>query len=473
MFGSLSERDQFVRSLSCLWKNQFDQSLTVTYSKVTKLKPQLNPDTISQASSSTAGNFKPGHSRGPSGNLTTFPWNAQIDSPEMIVALNPIRQRTYFMDNIAISEEEGSKGPFYVMYTSCIPYVDPENEIKVTTLLGSSRIYLVVSEKSKRCINANKAIIDGSDGDPLWVAFVELCELRQVVVGVFDQFVRLEGDKPKTTFTLVFRDHEKTNEFLKCLSQVLLLGKHQEDLRETKTDTAQNLIYKYYKDEDAKSAENRPKTEFIHPNSDVKVVYPSDETLEKLRQNILEFWNSTYGPEMEEDFGILLYLLISAETDEGTQPCTLVISENFLCLLKEDYVNYPLPLFAKELPETPQYQPADARLIAAIIRIEFQDLSAGSFTIVFNRAVVDPWLYDQRFRTADVERDVCLVTDLNTDQKVQDEQGALLWKLQSQSFAEREKIFNVLSKMWTNSYSGKTLPIVKRKYTRLGDAQPF
>eukprot|EP00794_Sanderia_malayensis_P006213 gene6213-6929_t len=472
MFGSLSERDQFVRSLSCLWKNQFEQNLTVTYSKVTKLKPHVSCDTESQTSipAAVAANFRPGHSRGASGNITS-PWNAQIDSPEMIASLNPVRQKTYFIDNLALTEDEGSKGPYCVIHSGCLSYLDPDNEIPLTTVLGCSRIYLVVGEKNRALVNARKAIVNGSEGNPLWVAVIELSELRQVVVGLFDQFVRLEGDRPETTFTLVMRCHEKTNQFLQCLGQVLLLGQHDNNPSSARKDTTHNPIYKFYKDEDAKDDENgAPKTEFILPNSNVNIVYPSDESLDKLKNSILEFLMTTHECEPTEDFSILLYLLISAETEDGVQPCTLVISESFICLLKEDYINYPLPLFTKELPETPQYRPADARLIAAIVRIEFQDLSAGSFSIVFNRAVVEPSHYDQRFRTAEVEADVCLVTDMNTDRKVQEEQGALLWKLRAQSFAEREKIFTIVSKMWTNSYSGKTLPIVKRRHTKLSES---
>lgn len=399
------------------------------------------------------------------GNLSV-PCNGPINSPELIISLNPIRQNTYFIDNVALNEEEASKGLSFVMCVGCIPYVHPDNEMTVTILLSCDRIYFITTEQNRSLINADKAIIDGCGETPLWQATINLDDLRQVVVGVFDQFVRVEADKPETTFTLLIRDHARTNDFLKNLSSALLLREHDSLPRNSRTETTQNHIYKLYQDEDARSGENDSKSEFIHPNSDVKIVYPSDESLEKLKQNIRQFISDTYEADIDEDFGILLYLLVYAETEDGVLPCTLVISEKFVCLLKEDYVNYPLPLFVKELPETPQYQPADARLIAAIIRIEFQDLSTGTFSIVFNRAVVEPSRYDQRFKIATVEADVCLVTDMNTDRKVQEEQGVLLWKLRTQSFAEREKIFNILSKMWTNSYSGKTLPVVKRKHTR-------
>eukprot|EP00795_Rhopilema_esculentum_P002340 gene2340-17977_t len=465
IFGSLSERDQFVRSLSCLWKNQFDQNLSVTHSKLL-LKPVLNLDVVSEAGS--LGNGKKGHTRVPSGNLS-IPVTKPIEYPDMLMALNPVRQRSYFKDHIAQFEDEATKGIQFIMCSGCISYLHPEKEFTVVIIISCSNIYLISSEEDHALISAKKSILDGSGGVPLWLVSIDFKRLQQVVVGIFDQLIRLEGGTPDTTFTLTTRDYDKTNGFMKSLSEALLSGKPEDHLRANRTETVQNQIYKLYKKEDEESGAIAAASEFIHPNSEVKIVYPSDESLEKLKENIYDFISFSCEWHSDRNFGILLYLLVSAETEETVLPCTFIISENFVCLLKEDYVNYPLPMFAKELPQTPQYRPADIRLIAAIIRIEFQDLVNGTFSIVFNRAGVEPSCYDQRFKTSSVEQDFSLVTDLNTDERFQEEQGLLVWNLQTQSFNEREKIFNLLSKMWTSFYSGKTLPIVKRKNTRLGE----
>eukprot|EP00112_Aurelia_sp_Birch-Aquarium-sp1_P005522 Seg1629.1 transcript_id=Seg1629.1/GoldUCD/mRNA.D3Y31 product=Nischarin protein_id=Seg1629.1/GoldUCD/D3Y31 len=467
IFGSLSEREQFVRSLSCLWKNQFDQDLSVTYTKVASMKPLMNADTVSECGS-VAANGKKGHTRVPSGNLS-IPITGPIDHPEMLMALNPVRQKTYFIDNIAQFEDEANMGLRFLMCSGCISYLHPEKEATVVTAISYAQIYLIVSEAERHLIGAKKSIIDGSGGTPLWLVSIDYNNLQQVVVGLFDQFVRIEGGTPATTFTLIIRDHEKTNDFLDNLSEVLLAQKPEDCPRETRGETMQHHIYKLYCKEDEESGATAATSEFIHPNSEVRIVYPSDESLDKLKENIYEFISISCDWHTDKGFGVLLYLLVSAETEETVLPCTFIVSENFVALLKEDYVSYPLPMFVKELPETPQYKPADARLIAAIVRIEFQDLVNGTFSIVFNRAGVEPSCYEQRFRASSVELDACLVTDINTDSSIQEEQGVLVWNLRTQSFNEREKIFNILSKMWAVCYSGKTLPIVKRKNTIAGN----
>ena len=411
---------------------------------------------------------KKGHSRVPSGNIT-LPLHKPIEQPDMLMALNPVRQKSYFSDNIAESEEEAKTGMAFITCSGCIPYSYPEKEIIVVLILSHARIYVVSSEADRHLINATRSIVDGSGGAPLCLASIDVEDLKQVVVGLFDQFIRVEGASRDKTFTFIIRDHEKTNKFMQKLSEVLLARKPDDSVRSNRSETTPTHIYKLYSKEDEESGAMAARSEFIHPNSDVKIVYPSDESLDKLKENVYDFISNSCTWHTERKFDILLYLLVFAETEDDILPCTFIVSETFACLMKEDYVNYPLPMFAKELPRMPQYKPADARLIASIIRIELQDLANGMFSIVFNRAGVEPSSYDQRFKTSSVEENFSLVTDLNTDLRVQEEQGALIWNLRAQSFNEREKIINIISKMWTSCYTGRTLPVAKRKNTRIGD----
>ena len=473
IFDSLSEREQFVRSLSCLWKNQYDQELTMTYTKFSPLKCDPSPDSLSVSSSK---DLKKEHSRIPSGNIAVVvPSNRPINSPEILAGLEPNRFKDYFQRRIALDDEEkDDEMPLFLMHAGLIPYLFPENEISVAVIVSFTHIYLVINEENQKLLNADTPINDREASNAL--CFRELCiqDLRQVVVGLFDQTIRLEATGPETTFTLVTRDHGNTNNFLQNLMDNLLLQSPSPDengvgpsSRIKRHETTSVQIYKLYKQDDS---EEELKTEFIHPNSNTEFVYPSDETLDKLKSEIIHFIrHKSSFVDQDAEFGMLIYSLVFAETEDGVLPCTLVVTEEFLCLIKEDHVNYPLPLFVKALPETPQYQIADVRLIAAIFRIEFQDLVTGAFSIVFNRAVVDPYRYDERFKTAPVEDDYSLVTDVNTDRRVHEEQGNLVWKLRTQTYTEREKIFTVISKMWTNCYSGRSLPILKRKITRTGE----
>ena len=54
-----------------------------------------------------------------------------------------------------------------------------------------------------------------------------------------------------------------------------------------------------------------------------------------------------------------------------------------------------------------------------------------------------------------------------SEKKSQQDEGVdeklLKWRLVAHSYAEREKIFDVLSKMWSNIFPGKTLPVIRAK----------
>ena len=129
------------------------------------------------------------------------------------------------------------------------------------------------------------------------------------------------------------------------------------------------------------------------------------------------------------------------------------------------------------MPETLQYDVYDARLISSLIRVEYSDFHSGELTLVFNARAVDPSEYNDRFKMGSIESDVCYVTDVNAPPPVLTvaeqensaaEENVIKWKLKAYSYAERERIFDILSKMWANLFGsdnneGKSLPVTRAK----------
>ena len=457
LFQSISEREQFIRSVACLWKNNFDQDLKISYSKT-----GFNLKTGKGSSSS----FTKGHAKKLSGNIT-IPATQSLDSPEMFMSLDRSRLNELFRNKISQGDDNTVTGVQYITCVGCKPYNYPEIEFNVAVILGKFNLYMISSAENRKYILANTRFEDDGGTHSLYINTIVISDLQQVVVGLFDQCFRLETGAPSQTFVFVTRNFDRTNEFIQRLSQAILaLPKQQLDVIDDDSSTRGRTvaeIFQLYKREDESDENYYPKSEFVHPNSNIKIVYPSDETLEKLRYKILDYIRIMDLFNQTDDFGILLYSLIFQHIDSLTVPYTIVVSEKFVCLINEDHVNYPLPLFVKELPERPQYELVDVQLISSLLRIEFDDFNSGTFSLVFNKSAVDPGSYETRFQTDSVEEDVCLVIDVNN--RGMDE-TLCVWCLEAHSYVEREKVFNILSKMWSNYFSGKTLSVFRKQKSK-------
>ena len=465
-FQCATEREQLVRSLASIWKNSFGQDLKVTKSnRLRSTKDQLTATPSSQ--------HVRGHAKKPSGNIA-IPSNQSVESPEMFVSIDRTRLNELFRNKIAQGEDDACSVQ-YVACLGCKPYTFPDVEVKVAVLLSKHKIYLISSAKDRKFIQANIQFEDHEASSSLYTTSIEICDLQQVVVGLFDQCLRLETGFPEATFVLVTRDFDRTNEFIQRLSQVILSlpkkmnvledGSNSEEL--SRENAAQ--IFQMFKKEDESSTSYYPKSEFIHPNSSIKFVYPSDELLQKLRIKIKDYISLMDLFPMDNEFGVLLYALIFHKENDVETPYTFVVSETFVCLINEEHASYPLPLFVKELPDKSQYEICDVRLISSLLRVEFNDFHSGEVTLIFNACAVDPAKYSDRFKMGSLENDVCYVTDVNdmtsqSEKNSLEDEKLLKWRLVAQSFAEREKIFDVLSKMWLNTFPGKSLPVIRAKH---------
>jgi hypothetical protein len=85
--------------------------------------------------------------------------------------------------------------------------------------------------------------------------------------------------------------------------------------------------------------------EFTHPNSRVKFVYPSDDAIAELNYIVL---NNFKGCKPKTGSGsLLLYLMVFHFDNAERQARSLIVTEDFLAIVTEDHVSYPLPTFTK------------------------------------------------------------------------------------------------------------------------------
>ena len=457
LFQSLSEREQFVRSISCLWKNRFNEDIRVTFlKKVLSLKkPKSTVD------------FVKGHAKKPSGGISIPPMQ-KLDSPEMFIRLDKARLNSLFSEKIAQGDDKIDSSVLFVTCVGCKPYNYPHEEFIIALILGKFNIYMIASQKYSNLISANNYFQDGGDTN-LYFNVMEINKLKQVAVGLFDQCFRLEMETPLQTFIFVTRNSDHTNDFIQELSQAILALPQQIDEHEETIEnvSATNQIFKIYQHNNGNDRNYYPQSEFVHPNSCIRFVYPTDETLEKLCYEIRHYIHVFNLPQAD-NFGVLIYSLLFHIVDNIMKSCNLVISEKFLCLVNEDNVNYPLPLFVKELPERCQYKVFKLQFISALLRIEFDEFHSGIFSLVFNNnidtsfhgSMENSFSEENKFRTETVEVDTCLVSYPAVDE---DEDCLRTWTFNASSYMERDKIFGVLSRMWSNNFSGRTLSVIRKK----------
>ena len=408
--------------------------------------------------------FKKSHRRVGSDNVFPTFKTRVPDSLESLVSLDRKALNTFFRKAIAEREkEEEPESLLHVLWTGCTPYLFPLSEIQVCLLVSNLNIYILADGKHKKLINKRKGIKlpsgDGGKDSKTHICFniIPLWKLRQVSVGLFDQTFRLETEQQEDTFTVITRDFNLTSSFLECLNAILASKKHgdftESSLRE---DELHNSIY------DSQSChlegkDNSAKSEFYHADSGVKFVYPSDDTLEILKDTIAKYSQDSDDCTGIRDVTILVYLLVfHMSAPEREEPRTLIIMDKALCLCLEDHVNYPLTLFATGLPATPRYQVQDLRDIATLTRVEFSGFNSCDFSLVFS-----PWSSGHESEDFDSASmgELCVITH---HKAILGEVEESKWRVMAQTYEEKEKALTLICKLWSD-IKGGALPVMKVK----------
>lgn len=473
IFRAADERMQLQRSLSEVWKDKFQADLKVTFSKLKSFpgsRDDKDPKGFLDSTSSigpqhtpvsTPTETKKTHRRVGSDNLPILKASVLVGL-ESLVGLERIVLDSFFRKCISQKSQDEEETLLHVLWTGCIPYLFPSLEFQVSVLVSNLYVYILADREHKNSINKRKGVklkvCEGpEDAKPtIYFNFIPISSLRQVCVGLFDQTIRLETELKEDTFTFVTRDFHLTNTFLECLNTILL-STHSGTPTPPRVDTLTTSIYDSQSITDANPSEYT-KADYHHVNSGVRFIYPNDDTLEILKDDIAEFSHRSVDCTQLSDVVILVYLLVFHETETKTEkPRTLVIIDKSLCLCIEDHVNYPLPLFATGLPENPQYSVQDLRDIQSLSRVEFSDFNSCDFKLVFSPTRHQDEDVPDGFNSASMG-DLCVITH----HMANSEEPDISWRIVAQTYEEKEKALSLICKLWTDIHGG-ALPVMKAK----------
>ncbi|KAJ7377868.1 hypothetical protein OS493_025762 [Desmophyllum pertusum] len=292
IFRAADERTQLQRSLSQVWKDDFQADLKITYSNP-KSFPVLHDDNDSKGfleSTASIGvqtpvgtpveqKFKKTHRRVGSDSLPIFK-PSMLNSLESLVSLDRKVLDGFFHKWVSQKDCNEDETLLHVLWTGCTPYLFPSLEFKVCILLSNLYVYILADKEHKISINKRKGVklrisegVDLKEAQPtICFNFIPISKLRQVCVGLFDQTLRLETESKEDTFTLITRDFHLTSTFLERLSTILS-SKHSGDSPPSRSDTISTSIY------DAPSIHEADpnaftKADYQHTNSGVRFVLP-------------------------------------------------------------------------------------------------------------------------------------------------------------------------------------------------------
>ncbi|KAK2571080.1 Nischarin [Acropora cervicornis] len=472
IFRAADERTQLQRSLSQVWKDNFQADLKITWSKpksfpvardVYDLRGFLESSSsigVEESPVGTPVEAKKNHRRVGSDNFPISRSSGQRGL-ESLAALEHKALDQFFEKCISQKAQDKVETLLHVLWTGCTPYLFPSQEFEVCVLLSNLYLYILTGKEHKSFINKRKGVkvrLPGcTDDSKISICFnlIPLDKLRQVCVGLFDQTLRIETELKHETFTFITRDFHLTNTFLECLNTILT--SNHSGVTAPRADTLAPSIYDSELIADANPSAST-KTDYQHTNSGVRFVYPNDDTLEILKDVIAEFSRHSVDCSQLSHVVILVYLLVFHETETKTEePRTLVIMDKALCLCIEDHVNYPLPLFATGLPENPQYNVQDLRDIKSLSRVEFSDFNSCDFKLVFSPNRHQDEDAPDGFESASLD-DLCVITHQMDDP----EECNISWRVIAQNYEEKEKALSLICKLWAEIHGG-ALPVMKAK----------
>ena len=193
--------------------------------------------------------------------------------------------------------------------------------------------------------------------------------------------------------------------------------------------------------------------EYTHP-SKVKFIYPSEETVSDL-QYLLRDSIPVKPSKPVYDMNILLYVLVYVQNgpNEGenvdVSKCkrrSLLVTNSHMALVIEDHVSYPLPDFAKGLPDTPNFEIVGIQRLELLRRLVMNDFTSQDLRLVFldetEEIVVDPSL--EYYSTASVDQGPQDVKEIN-------------WSFMIQNLRDRERLVKLLRQQWSELHTGDDL----------------
>lgn len=320
----------------------------------------------------------------------------------------------FFHTNIVPVGVEGEE-LHHILWTNVIPYTSPSDEIVTCVMLSNRAVYFVsdrplsLQQKSGRPSwmtharhvsdsviglqskmadkHHSSGILLTSENDAALVrpyCILDFKDIQQINVGLFDQCIRLTGNKRDNVFTLVTRNPETTSVFMKTLSSMLSLYIASPMLDLNTNDLEQD----FYKAFDKRTKTTIEGLEYVHP-SKVKFCYPGDEAISDLLFLINEHLRSMSLRVGREN--ILQYIvgyktqLLTSDIDAVVlEPISIILTNECLCFVTEDLVSYPLPDFVRGLPSMPRHRVVDVKKLEYLKFIKQSHSNQRDITLVFS-----------------------------------------------------------------------------------------
>ena len=132
------------------------------------------------------------------------------------------------------------------------------------------------------------------------------------------------------------------------------------------------------------------------------------------------------------------------------QARSLIVTTNYLCLVTEDIVSYPLPDFARGLPERPRFRIEDIHSIRSVQRVVCSDFMSHDVTIVLKDETINVDTQHQHF-TMGVE------PDTSKDYKNMIKEKT--WKLVIQSPHDKSRLLKLIEQQLDVIDPGRKLSI--------------
>ncbi|XP_062605859.1 nischarin-like isoform X2 [Saccostrea cucullata] len=319
----------------------------------------------------------------------------------------------YFHSDIAMIGVDYEQLHF-VLWSVVIPYDRPHSEIISCVMLSTKAVYFVSNQLVKSPMKERQSwmthtrhksdsivlgqqpfqmdphhtsgIIHNSQRGTIIRPYhiLKYSDLHQVNVGLFDQCVRLTGHDRHTVNTLVTRDSAVTEKFLNQLTTMLSIFTSSPMLDKSSSDLEQDFY---------RAFERRTKTvvdgmEYVHP-SKVQFIYPGEDVMSDLLYIITEHLKLPVTSKRKAD--ILMYWIGYLATEEHhagsvdhVESRSMVLTNQYLCFILEDVINYPIPDFARGLPNSPRYKVTNTMKISHLKRVLMFKDNEHKLSLIFS-----------------------------------------------------------------------------------------
>ncbi|XP_074645217.1 uncharacterized protein LOC141901698 [Tubulanus polymorphus] len=356
----------------------------------------------------------------------------------------------------------------HILWSPVIPYASPDVTVVTCIFLSSKAIYIVSDEETvinrtqpttwQKHVRTQSDSTVGAHRDPIpvmktplqeslrCIAVLPLKNLKQVDIGLFDQCFRLAGIDGDSVYTCMARSMSLTDAFVHQLMSVLMKCPANSSSDYSSSDSEQDIYARYSRSE--------PIASQISQRCKVKFVYASEESIAELCFLIHRYLKIKI--ENPTAFTILSYLLVfrlepSSESPRNRgrrdQARSIILTDRYLCIVKEDYANYPLLDFVRSPPDNVQYEVCDVRRLEYLRRVVVSDFTSNDVTFEFS------------------DHDEDIVVDPSKDYFRKDEDGgrespkSVSWTIIVQNSRDKDKLLKLIGKQWSDCHNGSQLSI--------------